>query len=270
MLIAFGSLKASPGVTTTALAVAAMWPLPARVLMVETDPAGGDLAARFGLASEPGLVSLSAAGRRRHDAELAFAHAQPLPGGLPVITAPSGAEQASGALRLLTGEGAPLWANLAAHPDIVVLADCGRLDASSPAHTLLAAAGVALVVSRPNLAELNRLAGRWDALAARAEATSTELGLVLAAGPGFELAEVRTSLRTRVWAQLPDDARAASVLAGGARRRGLAGLALPKNARELAAALAGHPSGSPDERSEPGDPSTTASSPAARMARSAV
>jgi MinD-like ATPase involved in chromosome partitioning or flagellar assembly len=270
MLIAFASLKASPGVTTTTLAVAAMWPQPARVLLVEADPAGGDLAARFGLASEPGLVSLSAAARREHDPELAFAHAQQLPGGLPVIAAPCGAEQAGGALRLLTGDGAPLWANLAAHPDIVVLADCGRLDAASPAHALLAAADVALVLSRPNLAELNRLAGGLDALAARAEATYTEFGLVLAAGPGFDRTEVHASLRIRVWAQLPDDARAATVLTGGARRRGLAGLTLPKSARDLAAVLAGHPSRSPGACSELSAPPTTAASLAARVARSAV
>lgn len=269
MLIVFGSLKASPGVSTTALAVAAMWPQPARVLLVEADPAGGDLAAQFGLASEPNLVSLSAAARREHDVEIAFAHAQQLPGGLPVIAAPCGAEQATGALRLLTGDGAPLWANLSAHPDTVVLADCGRLDAWSPAHALLAAADVALLVSRSNLAELSRLAGRLDALVARAAAAGTELGLVLAAGGGFERAEVRASMRLRVWAQMPDDARAAIVLSGGARRRGLAGLALPKAASELALALSRHRGEAPEtqghrERSAP------APRPAPSAARSAV
>ncbi|HEV2637205.1 MAG TPA: hypothetical protein VGX23_18775 [Actinocrinis sp.] len=240
MLIAIGSLKASPGVTTTALAVAAVWPSGGRVLVVEADPAGGDVAARFALEPGPGLVSLSAAARHEHEVAVAFEHAQELPGGLPVVTAPSSAEQSTSALDLVTGDGAPLWANIAADPDVVVIADCGRLDAGSPAHGLLAAADVALLVVRPNLAECHRLAGRLDALAVRAEATGTELGLVLC-GPGFEQPQVEESMRMRVWAQLPQDVKAAALLSGeSGRRRGLAGLDLPKAARALGTALAEH------------------------------
>lgn len=240
MLIAIGSLKASPGVTTTALALAAMWPAAGRVLLVEADPAGGDINARFALEPEPNLVSLSAAARREHAVATAFQHAQELPGGLPVVTAPSSAEQSASALDLVTGDGAPLWANIAADPDVVVIADCGRLDADSPSHSLLATADVALLVVRPNLAECHRLAGRLDALAVRAEATGTELGLVLS-GPGFDRPQVQESMRMRVWAQLPQDAKAAALLAGeSGRRRGLAGLDLPKTARALGTLLAEH------------------------------
>ncbi len=56
MLIAVCSLKGSPGVTTWALALAACWPRPASAVLVECDPSGGSLAARFGLAPAPGLV----------------------------------------------------------------------------------------------------------------------------------------------------------------------------------------------------------------------
>jgi len=263
MLIALGSFKASPGVTTAALALAAMWPGEQRVVLVEVDPAGGDLAARFALEPAPGLVSLSAAARREHGVQVAFDHAQLLPGGLPVIAAPATAEQAGGALELLTGDGLPLWANLADDPQVVVIADCGRLDPGSPAHRIVAAADLALLVARPSLDECDRLAKGLDALAVRAEATGTQLGLVLS-GLGFGAAEVQESMRMRVWAHLPHDSEGAAALSGTAARhglgsavparavrsvislvlpggeRGLAGFALPKAARELAAEIAAH------------------------------
>ena len=62
--IAFASAKGSPGVTTAVAALAATWPVDRELLVAEVDPAGGDLVVRFDLATEPGLVSLAAAGRR--------------------------------------------------------------------------------------------------------------------------------------------------------------------------------------------------------------
>ncbi|HEV8165498.1 MAG TPA: hypothetical protein VGR74_13810, partial [Actinomycetota bacterium] len=78
-LLALAAAKASPGVTTTAVALAATWPAERGVLLVEADPGGGDLAAWFGLAVEPGLVSLAAA--RRSTPPSVQGHTQPLPGG---------------------------------------------------------------------------------------------------------------------------------------------------------------------------------------------
>ena len=240
MLITLASLKASPGVTTAALALAALWPGEQNVLVLEADPAGGDLAARFSLDPVPGLVSLSAAARRDHRVDVAFEHALQLPGGLPVVCAPAAAEQATSSLELLTGDGAPLWANLAQDPDVVAVVDCGRLDPGSHTHRILATANVALLVARPSLDECDRLAKSLDTLALRAEATKTELGLVLS-GPGFDRNQVQANMRMRVWAQLPHDRKGAAWLGGAAgKRRHLASLALPKAARELGGELAAH------------------------------
>src|SRR6266702_8439110 len=110
MLVAVASLKGSPGVTTFALALAARWPTGpgdggssagARCVVVEADPSGGDIATRFDLAGSPGLVSLAAAARRGDDPGLVWRHAQALPGGLPVVAAPPGADQARAALAAL-------------------------------------------------------------------------------------------------------------------------------------------------------------------------
>ena len=60
-MVALASAKGAPGVTTTAVALGAVWPR--RVLVAECDPAGGDLAARFRLPPEPNLVALGMAAR---------------------------------------------------------------------------------------------------------------------------------------------------------------------------------------------------------------
>src|SRR3954469_9876747 len=110
MLIVLSSLKGSPGVTTFTVALAANWPVALRRLVVECDPAGGDLAQRFGLAASPGLLSLAAAARRPVDADVAWSHAQPLPGGVQVVTGPPGGHQARAALLTLTSAASPLYA----------------------------------------------------------------------------------------------------------------------------------------------------------------
>ncbi|MDF0752962.1 hypothetical protein NLU14_22305, partial [Marinobacter sp. 71-i] len=67
MLISIASVKGSPGVTSTALALAAVWPRP--VVLLEADPSGGDLAYRCKaahggpVAANKGLLQLAAAVR---------------------------------------------------------------------------------------------------------------------------------------------------------------------------------------------------------------
>ena len=51
-LIALASVKGSPGVTTTCLVLAAAWPGQRR-LIIEADPAGGDLGPWLGLPPAP-------------------------------------------------------------------------------------------------------------------------------------------------------------------------------------------------------------------------
>lgn len=117
MLIALGSVKASPGVTTLTVALAARWiGGTARRLVVECDPSGGDLAMRFDLPLSPGLVSLAVAHRdptgpgSGERGEAAWEHVQSLPGGLPVLLAPPGHERARAAVAALTSPaGGACW-----------------------------------------------------------------------------------------------------------------------------------------------------------------
>src|SRR5438874_5908770 len=85
-LIVVCYVKSRPGATTTALGLAAVLPVWARPVVVECDPAGGDLILRHGLASvSPGLVELAtatrtgaAAGFGREGGEVLSRFAQPI------------------------------------------------------------------------------------------------------------------------------------------------------------------------------------------------
>jgi hypothetical protein len=212
MLVAVCSLKGSPGVSTFSVALAARWPVPARRVLVECDPSGGDVATRFGLASSPGLVSLAAAARRSSDPELLWRHTQALPGGLPVVAAPPGADHALAALSALapeeSGEAGVL--RLAAKaPNAVVIADCGRVDPSSVVLPIVCSADVMLLLSRAHADDLAHLAtrlstvGRW----------SPRPGLLLV-GEGYSAAEVSRELGVPVMGRIPEDRPAAAALCG--------------------------------------------------------
>jgi hypothetical protein len=126
-LIVMGAAKGSPGVTTAAVALAAVWPRSA--IVAECDPSGGDLALRLNaagaqpLAQDRGMLSLATAVRANAGDTALSDHVQTAAGGLEVLVGASTPAQAS-ALE-------PLWpvlgAHMAATEDRDVLADCGRL-----------------------------------------------------------------------------------------------------------------------------------------------
>jgi MinD-like ATPase involved in chromosome partitioning or flagellar assembly len=163
-LIAVASDKGAPGVTTTALALASVWPGP--VLLAECDPAGGDLVFRFpgadGRQLDPrrGLLSLAVAGRRDYQQQQVWAHTQKIHGGLDVLLGVTNAEQGAG-LSTLWG---PLARLLSALPGTDVIADCGRLGPDGPFYDLLAEADAVLLVTRPELGDIIRLRDRAAAV----------------------------------------------------------------------------------------------------------
>lgn len=224
VLVAVASVKGSPGVTTLCLALAACWPDPARAIVVEADPSGGDIAMRFGLAQSPGLLSLAAAARggvvprggRTEDARLLWRHAQTLSGNLPVVASPPDAARARGALAVLAapdltgglGMG-PLLA-AAAHPGAVLVADCGRVDPGSPpVMPLLRSADVMVLLTGAHADELAHLARRIPEIGAWSRNP-----VLLLAGAGHSIAAVARELGVAPLARVPFDPRGAAVLSG--------------------------------------------------------
>src|SRR6185369_15217594 len=159
MLIALASLKGSPGVTTFTVALAANWPVAARRLVVECDPAGGDLGQRFGLAPSPGLLSLAATARQPASPDVVWNNTQTIASQLTVIAGPAGGRQARAALNTLASAGSPLY-RTAREPGALVFADCGRMDSGSPAEPLIRQADVLLLVAGTHSDELAHVAAR--------------------------------------------------------------------------------------------------------------
>jgi len=169
-LIVIAADKGAPGVTTTALALAAVWPRP--VLLAECDPSGGDLVYRFpaadGSALDPrrGLLTLAVAARRGLQPRQLWEHTQKLSGGLDVLTGVINAEQGA-SLGALWG---PLGDLFAALPGGDVIADCGRLGVDGRPYDLFPRASAVLLVTRPNPGDVIRLRDRAAAVTAAANA----------------------------------------------------------------------------------------------------
>jgi hypothetical protein len=248
-LIAVTYVKGRPGVTTTALGLAFAAPATARPVLVECDPAGGDLMRRHQLAARPGLVDLAAAARTPatfrtpgavfppgtasppQPVEVLDASAQQLRLGrcsVPVVVAPAGGAQTRAALPELTragpGPSSPYGGGVLSGARRLVVADCGRCDPVLPSWPVLRAADVVVLLARARADDLahvrEQLGGLLDAVAGR-------LVVVLAPGgayPASEVAEVLTSFAGQelgadpsavgVAGPLPADRRAAGVLGG--------------------------------------------------------
>ncbi|WP_329562063.1 hypothetical protein [Kitasatospora sp. NBC_01266] len=213
-LIVVGSAKGAPGVSTTALALAAAWPGEQVPVVVEADPWGGDALARFGLLDSPSLVTLAAAARRAGLAErLVYTHAQLLLGGVPVVAAPAVPAQSSAALGVLEEH----W------PDIelgqtVMLADVGRMGPSlGPVGNLVAAADLAVLVTRGAIEDL----AHAEAAVPRLRAVVRRVAVVVVGQCGWSAVEVGQVLGADVCWQLPFDARSARVLRGAPAERRL-------------------------------------------------
>lgn len=217
-LVAVCSLKGSPGVTTAAIGLAGGWPQGHQPVVVECDAAGGDLLARFRLESSPGLVSCAAAARHSAAPGLVWQHAQRLPGSLSVVAGPPGAEQARAAVgQLMSGRPSALR-QAADRAGTVVVADCGRVESSSPLTRLLREADVLLILARSRDDALSHVATKVEALTH----WSPVPWLVLV-GEGYPTAEVEHVLGIEVMARLPEDSRGAAVLGGAVGRRSAPG-----------------------------------------------
>jgi len=210
------SLSGAPGVTTLACLVASTWPDRGSALVVECDPSGGDLAARFGLMSSVGCRSLAAAVRRTGPTTPLDPHLQGLPGGLPVL--------------ICADEGTPLTADgpegriVRADPgddrgDGVVVVDLGRAPRGlTDIGSWLEAGDLSILVVRDDAAAALRVRDRATELLDRTEG---RLGLVVVGGSAFrcrELADFTGIAALGDVAFDPENAAVASGASGAGRR----------------------------------------------------
>lgn len=206
---ALASAHGAPGVTTTVIGLAAAWPGPERPVVVEADPAGGVLAARFEeLRADRTLAEVAVEVRRRYDHDRVVSSARALWGAIPVVVAPPSAEQTHGALAMAgeqLGEGAATGLGR-------VVFDVGRLTARSPALALARRSAATVLVARPSFESVATLAAR----AAELRGAGCTIGLVVVGDRPYPPDEAAQEAGIPLLGVLPDDARGAAVLAGGA------------------------------------------------------
>ncbi|WP_280473018.1 BTAD domain-containing putative transcriptional regulator [Nocardia asiatica] len=214
LLIAVAGLGPRVGTTTTAVALACAWPGREAALVVEADPAGGQLADMVGADPYLGLASLARI--LEPDAEFekdrVLEHLQFLPNAVPMLAAPPGRDPARTALTtaLLTGAH-PGWRGLGA----TVFADCGVPEPDSGLAPVLEAADACLVVVRPEYTEPELAAHRI----LRLTAGCRRRGIVLIEKPRSEFA---AALALPILGSLPAAPVSAEALLHGTRqpRRG--------------------------------------------------
>ncbi|WP_189115924.1 hypothetical protein [Pilimelia terevasa] len=218
-------MKGQPAVTTTALGLAAVLSAGARVLLVEADPSGGDLASNFRVPIAPGLVELASQTSTLVsgvDAAVLerFTRRLPAGGGVSAIVAPPAGSRTVAAVAVVAvGRGRVLR-----QPDVTVVADVGRVSPASAAWPLMEAADRMVLMMRGRLGDLAHLHGLLPELLA---AVGGRLTIVLCAGGGgYRPAQVTDSVHTAVreaglpslcppvWGPLPHDETTARMLAG--------------------------------------------------------
>jgi MinD-like ATPase involved in chromosome partitioning or flagellar assembly len=206
-VICLTSAHGSPGVTTTALVLAATWLSHRRCLLVEADPFGGVIAARYGMGNTPGLSSLAADSRRGLDDDAVWRHAQHLPGGVPVLVGPATPDEAHAVLRDIA-DALTVWSTEQIEIDVII--DCGRIPPGSSTVGVIAEAGVVMVLTRPTLDQLRPAAHRLGTL----NASGIDAGLLLVGDEPYGPDEVTAALKTNIAGVVAWDPRTAAVLTG--------------------------------------------------------
>ena len=255
-LIAIAADKGSPGVTTSAVALAAVWPR--RALYAECDPHGGDLVYRMpaehGGPLDPnrGLVSLAVEARRGFDATVLPQHTQRLSGGLEIMVGLGNADQMQG----MAGLWGPLGRAFDRFSDLPygadVIADCGRIGPDSPTIDLLAQSALVLLVARTDAEYIAHIRDRANSLSARLHAAQGSsvsiarppIGVLLIAPPGKarQLAKqvgdllAATTHGAEVLGVIAYDEAGADALSGRGRGRVDKAL-LTRSAREIAGSV---------------------------------
>ncbi len=239
-LVAVAAAKGTAGVTTTATALAAVWPTPA--VLADCDPGGGDIALRLRgegggwLAGDRGVVGLAAAARTNPGRLDVDAQVQAAVGGLPVLV---GVDSPAQAMRI-----GPLWRHVAealADSAMDVVADCGRLLPGLPSAHLVARADLLVLVARPTAESVAHLRHLLAALAEEEQDRHAQLHVAVVSDTrrhDRDVDQVRDALASALpgsvgFGWLAEDAAAAAGLAG-TPTRGLDRSPLVVSARTLA------------------------------------
>lgn len=235
MLLGIGSLSGAPGATTLACALAASWDT-RRVLVLEADPWGGTLAARFALdPNDPTILGLAAASRHGLDEEAVWRHTQELPIGVPAVLAPTSPTEITRALREFVPRISEFRREL---PEVDVIVDVGRIVPTGVSAQLVRALDGIVVCVHPTFEALQPLLYRLD------EFTGVPVAVVAVGDGPYGPSEIDRVIRDRssnaAWlvGAIPSDRRGAAAFNGaGGSARTLRRSSLVRSARQVGEAL---------------------------------
>lgn len=265
-LIVLCSAKGSPGVTTTALALAYAWPLAGddHVVIVEADPVGGDVSSGFlrgTVGPDVGVAALAAARNQPFDVAL-ISESLALDGTGRRLVLPglSGTVQGS---RLDA-----LWSTLVelanASRDIHVIADVGRLVPGAP-HPLVAGADAVLLVTTSSLravASARPIVRRLTETSAGQATARRVLAVVVGERRPYPADEVTDSLGVDLAGTIAWDPGTAAVLSDGEpMSRRFARSALVRSVAVVARSLHGMTAEAVAESTAVAEASVTSSAP---------
>ena len=218
MIVTVGSIRGAPGATSWSLLLAAAWPpeFTERRVVLEADPAGGVLGARYGFGVEPGVVRMVTGIRRNGSSVVPLEGvAREVEAGLLVVPGPESAEHA----RSVWAEGAGAVAAHVAGDAGVWFVDAGRLDDANPSLAFVDRSTVTIVVTGARQEDLVQLPSRVEALRHRCPT----VGVVVSGRCAFGAGEIAEFCRANaVWVVPAHDdlvEEVGRVLAGKRARR---------------------------------------------------
>ena len=209
-IIAVGSVKASPGVTSLSVGLGLSWESTTgrRAVLVEADGDGGVLAARFGLASTPSLVELSGIARHELTINRLQNNCQLLAGQLPALVSPGCGETTTLVLAPLARR---LADGLGRLDGIDAVVDVGRVRPHSPAVELIKHCNLLVLVARPQFDQLVPLVHQ----ARRVTAHDIPTALVCVGDRPYPPTEMAKASRLDLLGVMAHEPRAAQVMVGG-------------------------------------------------------
>jgi Flp pilus assembly CpaE family ATPase len=223
--------KGSPGVTTTAAALAAAGTTEGRTLLVELDPSGGSVQVLTDTPSTPGIVEMAGLLRRGGSNTAVDSSVTFLPEGVPTLLAPTSTLVAASVIESASARWMPALDGAAL--DVVV--DAGRWDPTQPSARRVHGADLVVTVCRPTLAGVEHTRHLVDKLR---DLTHRPVVAVVVGAQPYDPVEVAAHLDLPLGGSLSWDPRGAARLWDEGVSRGWLKSPLARSAYDALAGLA--------------------------------
>lgn len=224
MLVGLVSVKGAPGVTSAAVAIAAV----SEGVMVELDPSGGSIDCWLRGTGEPSLFPTASALRRQADATDLLGFATSVVPGLHVIRAPTSGPLAESTIAAMTDRLVPTLSAV----DTTVVIDGGRWARTQPTARRIDGCNVAALVCPPTIEGVEAVRAQIEHI----EQVVDRVVVVVVGDRPYTAEEVADATHVPT-ASLAWDRRGLAQLLDGGITRGWSRSALARSARAVMSKL---------------------------------